>query len=101
MTAAEPSRTDLIALLGEARRRLASPGNDFTWTTWQSAEAALAEIDRLITTLGTGPLPDRLDLEVLFAPTGPIQEVSHASGWATEFLDLANRFDAAIGRLYA
>jgi hypothetical protein len=32
----------------------------------------------------------------LFAPTGPLQETSMASGWATEFLALAARFDDAI-----
>jgi len=29
----------------------------------------------------------------LFAPTGPIQEVSLSSGWGQEFLELAERFD--------
>ena len=35
-------------------------------------------------------------LRFLFAPTGPLQETSMASGWATEFLALAARFDDAI-----
>jgi hypothetical protein len=35
------------------------------------------------------------DIEVLFAPTGPIQEVSMSSGWSREFLRLAERFDEA------
>jgi hypothetical protein len=35
-------------------------------------------------------------LRFLFAPTGPLQETSMASGWATEFLTLAARFDDAI-----
>jgi hypothetical protein len=33
---------------------------------------------------------------VLFLPTGPIQEVSLSSGWAQEFLDLADRYDQAV-----
>lgn len=32
---------------------------------------------------------------VLFAPTGPIQEVSLTSGWANPFLKVAERFDNA------
>jgi hypothetical protein len=39
-------------------------------------------------------------LIVLFAPTGPIQEVSISSGWGNEFLDLAERFDRAVQRAY-
>jgi hypothetical protein len=31
---------------------------------------------------------------VLFAPTGPLQELSLSSGWADDFLKLASRFDA-------
>jgi hypothetical protein len=31
----------------------------------------------------------------LFAPTGPIQEVSLSSGWGDMFLELAKRMDAA------
>ena len=35
-------------------------------------------------------------MEVLFAPTGPIQEVSLSSGWGKEFLALSERFDDAM-----
>jgi ferredoxin len=45
-------------------------------------------------------LPPRGDLSVLFAPTGPIQEVGVSSGWGEAFLELAERFDRAAGRAY-
>ena len=35
-------------------------------------------------------------MQVLFAPTGPIQEVSLSSGWENDFIELANRFDDAV-----
>jgi len=38
-------------------------------------------------------------MSVLFAPTGPIQEVSLSSGWGQGFLKLAEDFDAAVERL--
>jgi hypothetical protein len=41
-----------------------------------------------------------LELSVLFAPTGPVQEVSVSSGWGDEFLILANEFDAALAEVY-
>jgi hypothetical protein len=40
----------------------------------------------------------RLTLNVLFAPTGPIQEVSISSGWADEFLAIAREYDRAAAR---
>ncbi|MFF5235251.1 hypothetical protein [Dactylosporangium sp. NPDC000521] len=35
-------------------------------------------------------------LSILFAPTGPIQEVAISSGWGDAFLEPADRFDAAV-----
>jgi len=91
-----PSRDDLIAVLREARELLSRPGNDFSWSSWNDAADATGELDELMLAIGRGELP-RLQLEVVFAPTGPMQEASLSSGWAQEFLDLAKRFDAALG----
>jgi hypothetical protein len=44
--------------------------------------------------------PAELSLSILFAPTGPIQEVSLSSGWGGEFLKLASTFDAALDEVY-
>jgi hypothetical protein len=92
----DASRHHLADILRDARALLALPGNDFAWSSWPDAAAALGELDRHIAAIETGPMPGRLDLAVLFAPTGPIQEISVSSGWGREFLDLAERFDAAL-----
>jgi hypothetical protein len=95
-----PAQRELANVLREARSLLALPDNDFSWSSWVDAGAALAEMDGLITTLEAGRLPSRLTLSVLFAPTGPIQEVSISSGWGNEFLALAARCDAAVEAAY-
>jgi hypothetical protein len=94
------ARQQLVEVLREARALLALPGNDFAWSSWADAPAALAELDRQIAALERGQLPPRLDVAVLFAPTGPMQEVSLSSGWAQEFLDVATRFDAVARRVW-
>ena len=86
----------LIAVMRDARTLLARPDNDFTWSSWEDGEAALAEIDGHIATLERGSVPG---LSVLFLPTGPIQEVSLSSGWGSEFLSLAERFDREIAKV--
>jgi hypothetical protein len=96
----DAGRQELASVLREARSLLARPGNDFAWSSWADAGAALAEVDGLIAALDAGRLPSRLRVSVLFAPTGPIQEVSLSSGWADEFLALAARCDAAIEAAY-
>jgi hypothetical protein len=82
-----------------AREALAHPDNDFAWSSWRDANHALEEIDGIVTALRAGRVPDETQLQVLFAPTGPIQEVSLSSGWGDAFLRLADDFDAAMDRL--
>ena len=86
----------LLTVLRETRLLLARPENNFVWSSWEDSEAALREIDALIASVCSGALPDPHQLTVLFAPTGPIQEVSIDSGWGETFLELAERFDAAM-----
>jgi len=80
----------LITILREARAFLAREGNDFSWSSWRDQAQANYEIDSIITKLENGSVPD---MRVLFAPTGPIQEVSLSSGWGHEFIELAEQFD--------
>jgi hypothetical protein len=46
-------------------------------------------------------MPDALTMQVIFAPTGPMQEVSMSSGWGNRFLGLAEEFDEALARAKA
>jgi hypothetical protein len=82
----------LLKILRDSRALLARPDNNFAWSSWRNAQAALQEIDGLIERVSLGAA-DPQELRVLFAPTGPIQEVSVSSGWGDAFLQLAERFD--------
>ena len=85
----------LLAVLEETRELLARPDNDFSWSSWNDGEEALWEIDALMVRVREGDWIEAL-ISVLYAPTGPIQEVSLSSGWGTEFLSLADRIDALL-----
>jgi hypothetical protein len=87
---------NLLAILREVRCLLARPGNDFSWSGWNDETAALREIDALIAGIASGEIPEMASLKALFAPAGPIQELSVSNGWGNEFLALADRFDAAL-----
>jgi hypothetical protein len=86
----------VLTVLRETRLLLARPENNFAWSSWTDAESALREIDGLIASVSSGSLSDLHQLSVLFAPTGPLQEVSIDSGWGDTFLELAERIDAAM-----
>ena len=85
---------DLLAVMLEARRLIALPENDFTWSSFIDQEAALEEIDGFIEQLEAGTA-NPYWIGMLFLPTGPIQEVSLSSGWGDAFVALADRYDLA------
>ena len=88
----------LVQVLVDARSYVARPGNDFSWSSWRSTEDALRELDAFIAQARAGRIDRPLDLETVFAVTGPMQELSLSSGWGKEFVALATRFDAAFVR---
>jgi hypothetical protein len=87
---------DLIAVLLDARELLEKSENEFSWSSWQNADHAIGEINGLLQQLEAGQLPERIALEILFLPTGPLQDVSLSSGWGDEFLKLADIFDVIM-----
>lgn len=91
--------SDIAALLDifqRARELVALPQNDFSWSSWRDTEDALAEVDGIIAQLQRGETPSSLQMSVLFAPTGPMQELSLSSGWGNRFLQLASEYDNAM-----
>jgi len=89
----------LIEVLADTRALLARPSNDFAWSRWTNAEAAVAEIDGIIGRIHAADTIKLPELEALYGPTSSLQEVSVESGWGDAFLMLASRFDAAIADL--
>lgn len=83
----------LAHVLESALELISIPDNDFSWSSWVDASAAQAEIGALIEQVQSGGLPEKIKVSVLFAPTGPLQEVSLSSGWAEAFLKVAEKFD--------
>ncbi len=86
----------LLDVLREARALLLRPDNNFSWSGWDNADEALAELDAYIRVIESGENPRPIGAHVLFLPTGPLQEVSLSSGWGDEFIELAARYDRAI-----
>jgi hypothetical protein len=88
----------LLDVLQDAKVLISRPGNDFVWSEWDSASAALAEIQGIEEQITNNDFSRLSHQELIFVPTGAMQELSMASGWAEEFLSLASRFDKAVRR---
>ena len=97
---AADARELLVDVLRSAVELLSLPDNDFAWSSWADQAAAVGEVETLLAVVEAGGLPDRLSVSVLFAPTGPIQEVSISSGWGDTFLKVAECYDRAERRLW-
>lgn len=54
------------------------------------------ELGQHIEEIKVGNLKNLKKLQVLFAPTGPIQEISLDNGWGERFVELAGKFDKLI-----
>ncbi|MCJ0975643.1 hypothetical protein MST27_19935 [Pseudomonas sp. PS1] len=78
----------LIHVLESAIELVSLPDNDFCWSSWESEQEAKQEMLALIGSVKAGVSPEKLKISVLFAPTGPLQEVSMSSGWADAYLKL-------------
>jgi len=90
----------LIYVLEASLELISLPENDFCWCFWADSDEAKAELEGLINSLKAGVLPARTHFAVLFAPTGPLQELSLSSGWAETFLKVASKYDEAEARLW-
>jgi hypothetical protein len=93
------ANTKLVSVLHEAQAILRRPENDFGWSKWDDATTAVTEIDSHVAAIERDDLSRLSDLALLFAPTGAIQKVAVSSGWGTEFLALAARFDKAAAKV--
>ena len=85
----------LADVLAASIELLSIEDNDFSWSSWIDQAEAIAELQELLAITEAGALPDRGRTSMLYAPTGPLQEVSMSSGWAEPFLKVAERFDLA------
>lgn len=88
----EQGPEELLAVLRETRRLLSRPDNRMGWSWWSDVGEALREFDDAVRAGAWGRLRG------LYAPAGPLQDVSISSGWAEEFLDVSARFDAAVAK---
>lgn len=89
--------SQLIDILEAAKKQLIKNGNDYSWSSWEDADAASVAIDEVIEEVRANKDDEPLNAVMkMFAESGPIQEVSTNSGWHDEFLKLGDRLDKIL-----
>jgi len=81
----------LLECIQKTKKRIEG-SDDSVWTSITCLEVVehLAKAEKNIS---AGKEYDERHLSMLFAPTGPIQEISIENGWGDEFLNLSSNFD--------
>ena len=87
---------EIVAVLEKIVDLLRRPDTNVAWSHYRDAEDALADMNQHIAKLRGGDTSSMSSLKLLFAPTGPLQEIAISNHWGTEFLSLTIRFDEAL-----
>ncbi len=91
--------TVLIGILETIKELILEPKTDISWSTFDSKDDLIIEIDTHIQKLKLRDFSKVKDLILLFAPTSDFQEISLSSGWNSDYLSISETFDVAIKNL--
>ena len=92
-------KTVIIEILETVKKLILEPKTDISWSTFNSKDELIIEIDAHIQKLKLRDFSKVTDLIILFAPTSDFQEISLSSGWGNRYLNISERFDVAINGL--
>ncbi len=84
----------LCEVLSQTKRFVES-SEESIWSGLSPAEIAM-DISIAISQIDKDAAFDVIHLKMLFAPTGPIQEIAIASDWSDNYLKLSSEFDSLI-----
>jgi len=93
------NETVLIKILEIVKKLILEPRTDISWSTFDSKDELIFEIDAHIQKLKLEDFSKVKDIILLFAPTSDFQEISLSSGWSNHYLNISERFDIAIRNL--
>ena len=74
------------------------PSTDICWSSYNSVNDAIEELEKLEKGIAKQDEKSINKLLFLLLPTGELQEISISSGWADEFLVIAERLETALGK---
>ena len=90
----------VIKILKNLKRIIETRETNIIYSTFDSIEDLIFDIDTHIQKLNDEDFSKIDDLILLFAPTSDLQEISISSGWSKQFLDISERFDRVIKDLF-
>ena len=90
------SRSQLLEVLREVLELLRQPDTDITWTTYETPQEAVADMEGHVRRIEANDLSQLRPLERLFGPNGPLREIAESNGWTKRYLALGHRLDCCL-----
>ncbi|MEN2399434.1 hypothetical protein GKZ90_0006580 [Flavobacterium sp. MC2016-06] len=85
-------KEELIDLITKVKNKITDDSN-MLWTKYNDPKDLQMELETCIHELKEDNLNSMKIINVLFGPTGDLQEHSISNGWTTEYLELSEKFD--------
>lgn len=82
--------------LNKLRNLLSSPTTNISWSRFDSVDDILKKLDSLENGMVNRNEDSFKEMLFLLAPTNDFQEISISSGWADEFLSIADDLEKEI-----
>ena len=96
-TKRSPRKEVPLNKLLELTKVLVDRSDESFYSGYTPAEIS-ADLSVALKAIERGEALDKDTLQMHFGPTGPIQETAMESGWANEYLRIAELFDGALER---
>lgn len=84
---------EILNILDEIRNITNNPQVNMIWTPYQNSAEFIREYDLIVEAFKRGTQGSLGKLQLLFAPTGVLQDISIDNGWGEKFIELSGRFD--------
>lgn len=86
----------ITSQLNRLEKLLLRPETDVSWSNFNCVDEVLNKISALENDINNRKTDSFNELLFLLAPTADLQEISISSGWAEEFLDIAEKIEKQI-----
>lgn len=86
----------IIDIINGINQDLLKSDEHMTWTKYERVDDLKRDLSKLIKRLEKNDLTALEDIELFFAPTGVLQEVSINGMWGLEFIEIGNDVDQLI-----
>lgn len=86
----------IINILKEVKTFIEVPNVDTSWSGYDTAQDLIMDLNNYIKRAEELDETVITEINLLFAPTGALQEISINNGWSDGFIKIAERFDEIV-----